>query len=202
MQKTFALLFALFALAACNHKPVVETDVTSNEPPPIGSDYMPYDSVMLRERIQYTYFHHFSDSVEQDSFLVEMDPGNIIGGWFYFSIYNTQGALLYEDEIPAELYLGNAINDNQFTPEMIIDSLKRDLSHFLDLDNFKYAADNEAIRKARGSEIDNMVAWNEAVNDPRRMTFRYWATPVAEFHVAYSHKLSAGNVIVVKEYDE
>jgi hypothetical protein len=193
------IISVVVLLYSCNHKPVQQEELTQTDPVKavLAQNFDSfYDSVLIEQPISAVYYHHFSDSLAQDSFVIEIPAGDILSNELSFRIYSQEGRLLFQDWLSSEFCLGSATNNSrEFTEQQIVNSLKQYMSHFFDLPNFVYAYENEAIKEASGDRILNMIGWTEAVNDPHRMTFKYYKNPEYESYVAYSYKLGKGVII-------
>lgn len=204
MKPLHIVIAVIFCLTACNHKPAnpeVETTV-SDTTYANGERAFQFDTLILDEYVVYSTQHIFSDSLTQDSFVVELPAGNVMHSYWYLRVFNSKAELIYTDSLGAETFARESdLSQEVIDHAGVLAAVKRRLFGLTDIKNYSVSGSEDAIKGAPAYSIENMIAFNEAVDNPSTILYRYDDGYTATY-IMYSKKLQKVVVVVKEEYGE
>jgi hypothetical protein len=203
-MKSFNILIALlwFSLASCNQKPTnpqvstAEAD-TSQLAENSSHDY----AIMLDEAMVYSIKHHFSDSLTEDSFVVELPAGDIWASQYCLKVFNSRAQLIYQNSVDAtSLMNGSQMEGKAFAEkEKVLDNVKFKFSGLSDSSNFVVSANAVHSKNNVARDTINTIGFNEAINNPTTLMYRY-DDGFTTTYIMYSKKLQKVIVVFKEEY--
>lgn len=188
-MKIQLLILGLLTILSCSTKPNSETDIQGDT---INSDTQSQDineeqKELKSDTILYTkqVLHHFSSTVESDTFKIIVTGQSIKNGQFKFQIISKDKGILFDENFETRMLLDFSLKPNP-TDKDIEDHIKNRIDKFFNEDRFRQPAvsENDTFDEDYGEK----EIWEDIASDRTAIGFYYLIAEEDGRHIAYSKR--------------
>lgn len=187
-MKIRLLIFGLLTIVYCSTKH--DTQTIDNNPEgqkPEEQKTVDKESILYRKDI----LHHFSSTVDKDSFKIFLTGKSIQDGQIKFQIIKKDGLKILDETFSVTAFLDYGLKENANNKERE-EYIKDKLDKFFNEDNFHQPA--IAANDSFDEDYTKKEIWDDIISDRTAIGFYYLIGEEDGRHIAYSKKL--GKVVL------